>query len=182
MWKVYNMKEIKQVKLGFNKNAEVTVVADIEMKEDSDLDSLFLCFFTILHPPLRLSVITTGCLNDHLAEIYNQDVSSINRLMEENEEMYGAMIQQSTEQLLTFGEEQNKVVLDSVKSAEQASAILTSMLKNGFYLQKTRYHFPNKPVQKQEQRVDIAQLKPAFKAMLEICKRWDDPTLLEELA
>ena len=92
MWKVYNMKEIKQVKLGFNKNAEVTVVADIEMKEDSDLDSLFLCFFTILHPPLRLSVITTGCLNDRLAEIYNQDVSSINRLMEENEEMYGAMI------------------------------------------------------------------------------------------
>ena len=136
MWKVYNMKEIKQVKLGFNKNAEVIVVADIEMKEDSDLDSLFLCFFTILHPPLRLSVITTGCLNDRLSEIYNQDVSSINRLMEENEEMYGAMIQQSTEQLLTFGEEQNKIVLDSVKSAEQASAILASMLKNGFYLQK----------------------------------------------
>ena len=99
-------------------------------------------FFTILHPPLRLSVITTGCLNDRLAEIYNQDVSSINRLMEENEEMYGAMIQQSTEQLLTFGEEQNKVVLDSAKSAEQASAILASMLKNGFYLQKPAITFP----------------------------------------
>lgn len=175
------MKEIKQVKLGFNKNAEVTVVADIEMKTDSDLDSLFLCFFTILHPPLRLSVITTGCLNEHLAALYNQDISSIDKMMSDNEEMYGAMIQQSTEQLLTFGEEQNKIELNSAENAKQASAILTSMLQKGFYVQKTRYHFPTSPTQKQEQKVDISQLKPAFKTMLEISKRWNDPKLLEEL-
>ena len=175
------MKEIRQVKLGFNKKAEVIVVADIEMKEDSDLDSLFLCFFTILQPPLRLSVITTGCLNDHLAKIYNQPLANIDKMMQDNEEMYGAMIQQSTEQLLTFGEEQNKVVLDSTKNAEQASAILASMLKHGYYIQKTRYHFPTADTQKQEQKVDISQLKPAFKTMLEICKRWNDPKLLEEL-
>lgn len=182
MWKVFSMKEIKQVKLGFNKKAEVTVIADIDMKSDDDIDSLFLCFFTILHPPLRLSVITTGCLNDHLSKIYNQDVSTIDGMMENNEEMYGAMIQQSTEQLLTFGEEQNKINLESAANAKQASAILTSMLQNGFYVQKTRYHFPTKQTQKQEQKVDISQLKPAFKTMLEICKRWDDPKLLEELA
>jgi len=175
------MKEIKQVKLGFNKNAEVTVVADIEMKTDSDLDSLFLCFFTILHPPLRLSVITTGCLNEHLATLYKQDISSIDKLMNDNEEMYGAMVQQSTEQLLTFGEEQNKIELNSAENAKQASAILTSMLQKGFYVQKTRYHFPTSPTQKQEQKVDISQLKPAFKTMLEISKRWNDPKLLEEL-
>ena len=133
MRKVFNMKEIRQVKLGFNKRAEVTVIADIDMKSDEDLDSLFLCFFTILHPPLRLSVITTGCLNDRLAELYNQDVSAIDAMMENN-------------------------------------------------VQKTRYHFPTKQTQKQEQKVDISQLKPAFKTMLELCKRWDDPTLLEELA
>ena len=156
------MKEIKQVKLGFNKNAEVTVVADIEMKTDSDLDSLFLCFFTVLHPPLRLSVITTGCLNEHIATIYKQDISAIDNMMQENEEMYGSMIQQSTEQLLTFGEEQNKIELNSVANAKQASAILTSMLQKGFYVQKTRYHFPTSPTQKQEQKVDISQLKPAF--------------------
>ena len=109
MRKVFNMKEIRQVKLGFNKRAEVTVIADIDMKSDEDLDSLFLCFFTILHPPLRLSVITTGCLNDRLAELYNQDVSAIDAMMENNEEMCGAMIQQSTEQLLQHGEEQNKI-------------------------------------------------------------------------
>jgi len=136
MWKVFSMKEIKQVKLGFNKKAEVTVIADIDMKSDDDIDSLFLCFFTIL----------------------------------------------STEQLLTFGEEQNKINLESAANAKQASAILTSMLQNGFYVQKTRYHFPTKQTQKQEQKVDISQLKPAFKAMLEICKKWDDPKLLEELA
>ena len=51
------MKSIKNVKLGFNKNAEVTVVADVEMKDENDIDSLFLCFFTILNPPLRLSII-----------------------------------------------------------------------------------------------------------------------------
>ena len=135
------MKEITEIKLGLNRKAEVTVIADIQMKEDSDLDSLFLCFFTILHPPLRLSVITTGCLNDHLAKIYKQDISSIDKLMHENEEMYGSMIQQSTEELLTFGEEQNKVVLNSVKNAESASALLASMLKCGYYIQKTRYHF-----------------------------------------
>ena len=182
MRKVFNMKEIKQVKLGFNRRAEVTVIADIDMKSDEDLDSLFLCFFTILHPPLRLSVITTGCLNDRLAELYNQKVSAIDAMMENNEEMYGAMIQQSTEQLLQHGEEQNKINLDSAENAKQASAILTSMLQNGFYVQKTRYHFPTKQTQKQEQKVDISQLKPAFKTMLELCKRWDDPTLLEELA
>ena len=103
-------------------------------------------------------------------------------MMENNEEMYGAMIQQSTEQLLQHGEEQNKINLDSAENAKQASAILTSMLQNGFYVQKTRYHFPTKQTQKQEQKVDISQLKPAFKTMLELCKRWDDPTLLEELA
>tara|TARA_R110001606_G_scaffold385249_2_gene548692 strand:+ start:204 stop:734 length:531 start_codon:yes stop_codon:yes gene_type:complete len=175
------MKQISQVKLGFNKKAEVIVVADIQMKTDSDLDSLFLCFFTILHPPLRLSVITTGSLNDHLSTIYKQDVLAIDKIMEDNEEMYGSMIHQSTEQLLTFGEEQNKILLESADKAEQASALLTSMLKHGYYIQKTRYHFPTAPTQKQEQKVDISTLKPAFKTMLEICKRWNDPTLHEEL-
>ena len=66
------MKAIRNVKLGFNKNAEVTVVSDVEMKNENDIDSLFLCFFTILNPPLRLSVITAGSLNEHLARILLQ--------------------------------------------------------------------------------------------------------------
>tara|TARA_B100000214_G_scaffold226200_1_gene164729 strand:- start:1883 stop:2413 length:531 start_codon:yes stop_codon:yes gene_type:complete len=176
------MKGIKNVKLGFNKNAEVTVIADIEMKDDNDVDSLFLCFFTLLSDPLRLSVVTTGCLNDHLATILNQPVANIEKLMRDNGELYAAMIQQNTENLLQFGEEQNKVILDSAKSAENASGLLASMIKNGYYIQKMKYHFPNEPTAKQEQKVDISPLKPAFKQMLEICKRWDDPQLQEGIA
>ena len=47
------MKSMK-CKTGFNKKAEVLVVADVDMKSEDD--GLFvLCFFTILNPPLRLS-------------------------------------------------------------------------------------------------------------------------------
>mgnify|MGYP007077527839 CR=1 FL=1 len=106
------MKGIKNVKLGFNKNAEVTVIADIEMKDDNYVHSLFLCFFTLLSDPLRLSVVTTGCLNDHLATILNQPVANIEKLMRDNGELYAAMIQQNTENLLQFGEKQKKIQSD----------------------------------------------------------------------
>jgi|TARA_R110001592_G_scaffold58645_2_gene177442 hypothetical protein len=175
------MKQISNIKLGFNKKAEVTVIADVEMKGKEDIDSLFLCFFTILTPPLRLSVITTGCLNQHLSTILGIPESSILEMMESNGEMYGSMIQQNTEILLEKGEEQNKILLSSAEQAQSASAILTSMLKNGYYIQKTRYHFPNSEMQKREQKVDISSLKEPFKAMLEICKRWDDKQLHEAL-
>lgn len=175
------MKGIKNVKLGLNKNADVTVVADVEMKENNDIDSLFLCFFTILHPPLRLSVITAGCLNEQLAKIIGQDVDIIEKMMKENPEMYGMLIQQHTENLLSNGEEQNKIPLDSEMNSTNARLILTSMLDRGFYIQKTRYYFPNGEKEQQEQKVEIAPLKEAFQAMLEICKRWDDPALKEEL-
>ena len=175
------MKSIKNVKLGFNKNAEVTVVADVEMKDENDIDSLFLCFFTILNPPLRLSIITSGDLNGQLSQIIGQSEEMIEKMMRENPEMYSMLIQQHTESMLQNGEEQNKIELDSESNSKNASAILTSMLKNGYYIQKTRYHFPNAPTQKQEQKVDVSPLKQAFQAMLEICKHWDNPELLESL-
>tara|TARA_Y100000996_G_scaffold392411_1_gene355159 strand:- start:1943 stop:2479 length:537 start_codon:yes stop_codon:yes gene_type:complete len=176
------MKSIRNVKLGFNKNAEVLVVADVDMKSENDVDSLFLCFFTILNPPLRLSVITSGALNEKLALLLGQSPEIIEKMMRENPEMYGLQIQQHTEAMLQQGDEQNKIELNSEKNSQNASAILTSMLKNGYYIQKTRYHFPNGESQKQEQKVDVAPLKQAFQAMLEISKRWNDPELLESLA
>ena len=175
------MKGIKNVKLGFNKDADVMVVADVEMNGNEDIDSLFLCFFTILNPPLRLSVITAGCLNEHLSKIIGQDTSMIENMMKENPEMYGMLIQENTENLLNNGEEQNKILLDSDINSQKARLILTSMLDRGYYIQKTRYYFPNGDKEKQEQKVEITPLKRAFEAMLEICKRWDDPALKEEL-
>jgi len=175
------MKGIKNVKLGFNKDADVMVVADVEMNGNEDIDSLFLCFFTILNPPLRLSVITAGCLNEHLSKIIGQDTAMIENMMKENPEMYGMLIQENTENLLNNGEEQNKILLDSDTNSQKARLILTSMLDRGYYIQKTRYYFPNGDKEKQEQKVEITPLKRAFEAMLEICKRWDDPALKEEL-
>ena len=175
------MKRIKNVKLGFNKDAEVTIVADVEMNGKEDIDSLFLCFFTILHPPLRLSVITAGCLNEELGNIIGQNTDTVEKLMKENPEMYGMLIQENTEAMLENGVEQNKIILDSPMNSKNARLILTSMLDRGFYHQKTRYHFPNGEKEKQEQKVDITPLKQAFETMLEICKRWDDPALKEEL-
>ena len=175
------MKSIKNVKLGFNKNAEVTGVADIEMKDENDIDSLFLCFFTILNPPLRLSVITSGAINEQLSQLLGQSPKMIEEMMKTNGEMYSMLIQQNTETMLQNGDEQNKIELNSASNSANASAILTSMLKNGYYIQKTRYYFPNGNKERQEQKVDVSTLKQAFKAMLEICKRWDDTELLESL-
>ena len=175
------MKEITNVKMGFNKKAEVVVIADIDMKHEKDIDSLFLCFFTILHPPLRLSLLTSGCLTEKLAEVLGQKEGTIDDLMRQNPELYAGLIQQHTEALLQSGVERSKIVLEKKKNAQEASGILASMLKNGDYIQKTRYHFPDFPTQKQEQEVDITSLSSAFKARSDICKRWDDPKLHEEL-
>jgi hypothetical protein len=181
MWGLCSMNGISNIKLGFNKKAEVTVIADVDMKGEDDIDSLFLCFFTILNPELRLSVLTTGCLNDHLATILGISSTSVLEMMKTNPEMYSGIIQQNTEQLLEYGVEQNKILLNSQDNSNSASAIITSMLKNGYYIQKTRYHFPNGETKKQEQQVDVSSLKEPFKAMVDICKRWNDPKLQEAL-
>jgi len=102
-------------------------------------------------------------------------------MMKTNPEMYSGIIQQNTEQLLEYGVEQNKILLNSQDNSNSASAIITSMLKNGYYIQKTRYHFPNGETKKQEQQVDVSSLQEPFKAMVDICKRWNDPKLQEAL-
>jgi|TARA_R110000824_G_scaffold252363_3_gene441133 hypothetical protein len=175
------MKEIKNLKLGFNKNAEITVLADVYMKSESDIDSLFLCFFTILTDPLRLSVLTSGCLNEQLASILGQKEETIREMMESNPQLYATLIQQNSERMLSNGVEQNKIELNSESNSANASGILSSLLKHKHYVQKTRYHFPDGTIQKQDQTVDVSTLMQPFKVMLEICKRWDDPTLMDEL-
>ena len=163
------MKEIKNVKLGFNKNAEVMVVADVYMKSEEDVDSLFLCFFTIMNEPLRLSVFTSGCLNEQLASILGQKEEIIIQMMSENPQLYATLLQQNSEQMLGEGVEQNKIELNSDSNSANASGILSSLIKNKHYKQKTRYHFPNGNIQKQVQTVDVSPLIQPFKVMLEIC-------------
>lgn len=175
------MREIKNVKLGFNKKAQVIVKADVVMKGEDDVDSLFLCFFTIMTEPLRLAVFTSGCLNEQLASIIGQSEENITRMMVENGQLYASLIQQHSESMLGNGIEQNKIVLDSDNNSKNASGILASLIQNKHYIQKTTYIFPDGTTHKQEQEVDVSPLIQPFTVMLEICKRWNDPTLMEEI-
>jgi hypothetical protein len=146
------MKGIRTVKLAMNKNADVIMFADVDMGEN-DIDSLFLCYFTVLTPPLRLSVLTSGQLVEKLSVIMNVDKTNILNLLQTQPE-------------------ETRILLDSDDNANQGRALISSILKSGYYLQKTRFHFPDGTVQEQEQKIDIAGMKPTFKAMLDICKNW----------
>lgn len=165
------MKGIRTVKLAMNKNADVIMFADVDMGEN-DIDSLFLCYFTVLTPPLRLSVLTSGQLVEKLSEIMNVDKANILNLLQTQPEEYAKLIQQFTNELIGQADEQTRILLDSDDNANQGRALISSILKSGYYLQKTRFHFPDGTVQEQEQKIDIAGMKPTFKAMLDICKNW----------
>ena len=168
------MKQVKSVKIGFNKKTEVVLVADVDMSGKDDMDSLFLCYFTILIPPLRLSVLTTDCLLQRLAELMGKTEDEMKHLLVNNPQQYAILIQSNTEKLMEFGVEQSKITLDNTQSANQARALVASIIKNGFYIQKSRFHFPEGNIETQEQVVEIKGMEPTFQAMLEVCKNWKE--------
>ena len=168
------MKEVKSVKIGFNKKTEVVLVADVDMGGKDDVDSLFLCYFTILIPPLRLSVLTTDCLLQRLAQLMGKTENEMKNLLVKNPQQYAILIQKNTEKLMEFGVEQSKITLNNTQSANQARALVASIIKNGFYIQKSRFHFPEGNVETQEQVVEIKGMEPTFQAMLEVCKNWKE--------
>lgn len=175
------MKSLNKIQIALNKNAEVVLLTDIDMKSDNDPDTLFLNFFTILAEPLRLSILGVGCLSSKLATLVGSDEESINNLLNNNPEIYTNMLQQKTQQMLVdSSEEFAKILLDGEKNAKNVRAILTSLLANGFYKQVVHYNFPS-GVKKEEQIVEITDMKPAFKQMLEIVKRYDDEEYLKQI-
>jgi len=91
------------------------------------------------------------------------------------------MLQAKTQELLVnYSEEYAKIVLNDEKNAKNARAILTSLISNGYYKQKVNYLFPSGN-QKQEQIVEVKEMIPAFKQMLEIVKRYNDEEFLKKL-
>ncbi len=167
------MKQIRSVKLAMNKNADVIMLADVEMGAN-DIDSLFLCYFTILTPPLRMSVLTSGQLVEKLSVIMNVDKAVLLNLLQNNPEEYAKYVQNYTNELIAQADEQSRIVLDNDDSANQGRALIASILKSGYYLQKTKFHFPDGTVQEQEQKIDIKGMEQTFRAMLDICKNWRD--------
>jgi hypothetical protein len=175
------MKELSEIKIALNKNAEVVLVTNAVMNDENDIDSLFLNFFTILSDPLRLSILGVGCLSKQLANLLGTDEQSINNLLANDTDTYTNMLQAKTQELLVgYSEEYAKIVLNDEKNAKNARAILTSLISNGYYKQKVNYLFPSGN-QKQEQIVEVKEMIPAFKQMLEIVKRYDDEEFLKEL-
>lgn len=168
------MKQIKSVKLGINKNADVVLVADVEMGGEEDIDTLFLCYFTILTEPLRLSVLTTGQLLEKISILLNRNTDEMKQMLIQNPQQYAMFIQENTEKLMESGVEQTRIVLDSDETANQGRALITSILSSGYYLQKTKFHFADGTMQEQEQKVPIKGMEPTFKTMLEICKNWSE--------
>lgn len=168
------MKQVRTVKIGFNKETEVVLIADVEMSNKEDMDSLFLCYFTILIPPLRLSVLTTDCLLQRLGGLLGKSIQEMETLLINNPQQYAMLIQKNTEKLMEFGVEQSKITLDNTQSANQARALVASIIKNGYYIQKSRFHFPEGNVETQEQKVEIAGMEPTFQAMLDVCKNWKE--------
>jgi len=167
------MKQIRSVKLAMNKNADVIMLADVEMGAN-DIDSLFLCYFTILTPPLRMSVLTSGQLVEKLSVIMNVDKAVLLNLLQNNPEEYAKYVQNYTNELIAQADEQSRIVLDNDDSANQGRALIASILKSGYYLQKTKFHFPDGTVQEQEQKINIKGMEQTFRAMLDICKNWRD--------
>ena len=175
------MKSLNKIQIALNKNAEVVLLTDVDMKSDKDPDTLFLNFFTILADPLRLSILGVGCLSKNLAKIMGSDEESINNLLLSNPEIYTNMLQQKTQEMLVeSSEEYAKILLDGEKNAKNVRAIMTSLLSNGFYKQIVHYNYPS-GVKKEEQIVQIEDMKPAFKQMLEIVKRYDDEEYLKQI-
>jgi len=175
------MKSLDTIKLALNKKAEVVLLTDVDMKDDNDIDTLFLNFFTILSEPLRLSILGVGNLSEHLAELMGVEENAILQLLKTKPEVYTNMLQTKTQELLVnFSEEYAKIELNSENSAKKARAILSSLVSNGYYMQIVNYHFPS-GIKKENQQVDITEMLPAFKQMLEIVKRYDDEEFLKEL-
>jgi hypothetical protein len=134
-----------------------------------------------LADPLRLSILGVGRLSSKLATLIGSDEESINSLLINNPEIYTNMLQQKTQEMLVaHSEEYAKILLDGEKNAKNVRAILTSLLSNGFYKQVVHYNFPS-GVKKEEQVIEITDMLPAFKQMLEIVKRYDDEKYLKQI-
>ena len=176
------MKSINNVKLGLDPNTmKVIVSATVEMNGEDDPDDLYLVMFNIMDEPLRLSLFTIGDLFKLVKKNTKMADGQILEIMKSNPEKYIGLAIQNIENLGTQGKENVRVVLDNENNAKKARIVLSSMIENQHYIQKSKYLIGNEVVDK-EQVVETENLIPQLKMMLEIVKRWDgfDPNSFKE--
>jgi hypothetical protein len=175
------MKAINKVKLSLNRDAEVVVTADIEMRSEQDPDDVYFVMFNILHDPLRMVVATVGNFCGLLAEAQNLTLEQSEELLKAEPERFMQLVLSDQARLFGAAEEKVKVVLDSQKNADMARAVVTSMINNGKYHQVSNYRVgAAEPVVK-VQEVPTKELLPDLHQMLNIIKEWEDFDLREFL-
>ena len=166
------MKKIKNVKLGIvPKTMEVSVNSEVIMKDKNDFDDLYVVMFNIMDEPLRLSLITIGNLSNILND-RGLTEAQIKNLYDANPEKYLGEALNTPESFDKYANENIRICLDTSDNAQKARLLISSMIQNKYYLQKTTYVFPDERVEK-EQKVDTTELIPQLKLMLEIIKQWE---------
>ena len=172
------MNKIGKVKLGINNELDVVIVSDVSMNGEADKDDLYFVMFNIMHEPLRLSVTTVGDLLT-LAKINTEkSEEELLKLLESDPEQYVYSALGNTELLMENSQEKIKIPLDSAESATKARIIISSMIDKKRFIQESNYNVDGKiTVKKQE--VEIENMIPQLRIMLEIIKNWDNLDLEE---
>lgn len=171
---VFNMKNIRNVKLSMNQEAEVVVTADVDMDSKDDKDDVYFVMFNILHEPLRFVVATLGNFTQFLKE-KGVAQSRINHWLDENPEDFLKEVVKYQLELLPRSKERVRVNLDSKKNSDLSRGVVSSMLSKGYFIHISTYHYDDDPEpQVKIQKVPTAELAGDLGQMLEIIKDWDN--------
>jgi len=167
------MEKIGKTKLTMNKEMKVVVYADVYMKDEHDADDLYFVMFNILADPLRLSLCVVSEFFNYLANYTDITVEELNKLLAQDPEAYLTLVQNNyTGMVEHSAAEKVKIKLDNKVAADQARAIITSLLSKGEFKQVTTYKIPGKDPFVREQIVDTKPLQGELTIMLDIIKKW----------
>jgi len=168
------MEKIGKTKLTMNKEMQVVVYADVYMQSPTDQDDLYFVMFNILADPLRLSLCVVSEFFDYLVNNTEATEIQLNKMLKEDPEAYLVLVQNHYSGMVEHSaSEKVKIKLDNQVSADQARAIVTSLLAKGQFKQVTTYHIPGKEPFVREQIVDTNPLRGELTIMLDIIKKWD---------
>ncbi len=168
------MEKIGKTKLTMNKEMLVVVYADVYMQDANDADDLYFVMFNILADPLRLSLCVVSEFFDYLVNHTENTEAELNKMLKDDPEAYLMLVQNNYSGMVEHSAtEKVKINLDNKVSADQARAIVTSLLSKGEFKQITTYIIPGKDPFVREQIVDTNPLKGELTIMLDIIKKWE---------
>ena len=157
-----------------NKEMQVVVYADVYMQNADDKDDLYFVMFNILADPLRLSLCVVSEFFDYLVNHTEISEVELNKMLKDDPEAYLILVQNNYSGMVEHSAtEKVKINLDNKVSADQARAIVTSLLSKGKFKQVTTYKIPGKDPFVREQIVDTNPLKGELTIMLDIIKKWN---------